>query len=448
MEDYLLAQASVLGSMLIDPRCVGEVLAALEPEDFTEDLGRQVFLAIRALYAADKPIDPVPVLDQMGPPSQERQRYVLELMNMTPTAANVGLYIPIVREQSRIRRIQQVGAGLIAAGLTMEGARALNDQFNALMVERPGVECLTMEQGLLDFTENLERTPDYLPWGIDFLDEGLTAERSDYIVLGGYPSDGKTALALSLAYHQAQTRRVGFFSLETKNSKLFARIYSAAAQVSGARIKRRQLTEEDYAKLERTADEVRGRQLSLVRSSSMTVEDIAAYTRSKHFEVIYIDYLTLIQAPGRSEFEQATYISKALHRLAQDTGVTVVALSQLSRPEGGKVKPPTLASLRSSGQIEQDADIVMFIYREEPSNLRSRRILRVAKNKEGVTGQVPLFFRGETQTFQVDVNGVIRKNAKQEPKSRQMTWEELKDSWTEEEMPQAFREEKHEKTDQ
>lgn len=122
-------------------------------------------------------------------------------------------------------------------------------------------------------------------------------------MIGGYPSDGKTALALSLAYRQARDRRVGFFSLETKTSKLFNRIYSSAAQVSGSRIKRRALTEEDYRLLEGKAEEVRSRELYLIRSSSMTVEDIASYTLARRFDVIYIDYLTLIQAPGKTEFD-------------------------------------------------------------------------------------------------------------------------------------------------
>lgn len=283
-----------------------------------------------------------------------------------------------------------------------------------------------MEQGLINFYNDLDRTPQYLPWGIYFLDSGLTAESGDYIVLGGYPSDGKTALALSMAYYQAGTLRVGFFSLETKPSKLFNRVFSSAAQVSGTRIKRRNLTDDDFGRLESKAEELRSRDLFMIRSSSMTVEDIAAYTRAKRFDVIYVDYLTLIQAPGRTEFDQATYISKALHRLAQDTGVTVIALSQLSRPENGKVKPPTLASLRSSGQIEQDADIVMFVYREEPGILRSRRILAVAKNKEGETGRVPLLFNGETQTFRVDTNGLIKRK-RQEPEYKQQSFYALPD---------------------
>ena len=425
MPDYLLAQSSVLGAMLIDANTVGDVVTALRPEDFTDPTGREVFLAIRELYLSDEKIDPVTVLHKMEAPSPERRQYLLRVMDETPTTANLREWMAIVREQAGVRAAQSVGLELISEGtVTMEQVREIVGRLNGLIADSPGVECLSMEQGILNFYEELERTPQYVPWGIDFLDSGLTAEASDYVVLGGYPSDGKTALALSMAYHQARSLRVGFFSLETKNSKLFNRVFSSAAQVSGVRIKHRALTERDYDLLACKSEEVRSRQLSLIRSSSMTVEDIASYTRAKRFEVIYIDYLTLIQAPGRTEFEQATYISKALHRFAQDTGVTVIALSQLSRPESGKVKPPTLASLRSSGQIEQDADIVMFVYREEPGRLRRRRHSGGEKKKEGETGRVPLLFNGETQTFRVDTNGLI-KSKREEPEHKQQTFYEL-----------------------
>lgn len=426
MQDYSLAQYSILGSMLIDPRTVGDVMTVLRPEDFSEGIGRDVFLSIRDLYLSDEKIDPVTVLHRMGQPTPERRKFVLDVMDSTPTAANVVEWVQIVLEQSRLRDIQSIGIQLATTGTTMEQARELVARLDLLMVGRPEIECLSMEQGLLNFYNDLDRTPQYLPWGINFLDEGLTAEAGDYIVLGGYPSDGKTALALSMAYHQAGSLRVGFFSLETKPSKLFNRVFSSAAQVSGPRIKRRKLTDDDFGRLESKAEEIRTRDLYMIRSSSMTVEDIASYTKAKRFDVIYIDYLTLIQAPGRTEFDQATYISKSLHRLAQDTGVTVIALSQLSRPENGKVKSPTLASLRSSGQIEQDADIVLFVYREEPGMLRSRRILAVAKNKEGETGRIPLLFNGETQSFRVDINTVI-KSIRPEPKEQQMSWEDLTD---------------------
>lgn len=424
MADYLLAQVSVLGSMLMVPETVGDVVTTLRPEDFTEETGRQIFRAIRDLYLSDEKIDPVTVLNKMGPPNAEYRKYMLAVMENTPTAANLEAWLSIVREQSILRSIQSIGLSLATEGATMETARELVGQLNLLTMGRTEVECLSMEQGLVNFYSELEHTPKYLPWGVDFLDSGLTAEGGDYIVLGGYPSDGKTALALSMAYHQAKDLRVGFFSLETKPSKLFNRVFSTAAQVSGTHIKRRTLTDDDYGRLESKAEDLCRRNLFMVRSSSMTVQDIIAYTRSKRFNVVYIDYLTLIQDSGRTEFERATNISKDLHRFAQDMGVSVIALSQLSRPESGKVRPPTLASLRSSGQIEQDADIVMFIYREEPGMLRSRRILDVAKNKEGETGRIPLLFNGETQTFRVDTNGLI-KPKRAEPECKQQSFYEL-----------------------
>ena len=403
MADYLLAQSSVLGSMLISPQIVGDVMTNLQPEDFTEPMGQEVFLAIRALHLAGEKIDPVCVLNQMGGPDPGRRKYLLALMRETPTAQNYREYMDIVREQSRLREIQRAGLALAGTDITLETAREPVSRLYELMMDRRGVECVDMEQGMLDFYAELERTPRYLPWGLDFLDEGLTAEGGDFVVLGGYPSDGKTALALSMAYAQAETLRVGFFSLETKTSKLFSRICSMVAQVSSQRIKRRELTEEDYFQLERKVDEVKKRRLSLIRASSMTVEDIRAYTLAHRFDVIYVDYLTL---------------------------------SQLSRPEGGKPKPPTLASLRSSGQIEQDADVVMFIFREEPGLLRSRRILRVAKNKEGETGQIPLVFRGETQTFRPDSVGIMLPRTKEEPQYKQMEFGALEDPG--EDTPEEF----------
>lgn len=426
MADYLLAQASVLGSMLISPEIVGEVLTSLSPEDFSEPLGVELYKAIRQLYLDGNKIDAVTALNAMGGPSESRRDYLLGAMDRTPTAANFREYVSIVREQAKLTKLQQMGFSLAGADMDLARARELVERMQGLLADRKGVESMSMEQGIVRFYENLDRKPEYLPWGIDFLDEGLTAERGDFIVLGGYPSDGKTALALYLAYQQAATHRVAFFSLETHNDKLFNRLYSSVAQVSGKKIKHRDLSQTDYYNLERKAEEVRGRNLHLIKASSMTVDDIRAYTLARQFDVIYIDYLTLIPDPGKTEYDQATNISKGLHRLAQDHGVTVVALSQLSRPDSGAPKPPTLSSLRSSGQIEQDADIVMFIYREEPGRLRSRRVLRVAKNKEGETGQIPLIFNGDTQTFKVDhYRPVDDRPARKEPEYKQINFTEL-----------------------
>lgn len=397
-----LAEASVLGSMLIDPRCIGPVLASLRPEDFSSDIAPEMFRALRALYLEDAVIDPVTVLARIGNTPQHRD-FILAVMDQTPTAANVKEYTRIVKDQAQLRSIQATGMALASIGVDLDQARALIGQLEQLIAGRETVDIMTMEQGILAFGDEMGRKPEYLKWGLDFLDLGLTAEGGDFVIIGGYPSDGKTALALSMAYEQASSKRVGFFSLETSASKLFARLCATVAQVSSSRIKQRTLGPDDYELLAIKSDEMRARNLDLIRGGAMSVEDITACAKSRQYDVIYIDYLTLIQAPGRTEYEQTTATSKALHRFAQSTGTTVVALSQLSRPVQGGAKIPNLSSLRSSGQVEQDADVVMLLYREEPDNIRSRRILRVAKNKEGLTGQVVLLFDGDTQTFIPDL---------------------------------------------
>lgn len=403
MADYAGAQAGVLGSMLIDPRTVSAVVNTLQPDDFDKGIHRDIFCAFRSLFLMQEAIDPVTVLNRMGANTEVARNYVLQLMELTATAANLQVYIQIVQEETRLKSIRGLAMHLATDEMGLDGARAVVSQLQELMVDHQGVEALTAEQGILDFYEELERKPEYIPTYIDDVDEILRIERSDYIVLGGYPSDGKTALALSMAYDQSAHYKVGFFSLETKSSKLFNRIFTSTAGVSNKRLKSRTLTEEDNQKLAEAADVVRQRSLTLVKASSMTTADIRAYSLAKGFDIIYIDYLTLISDDGYTDYDRATNISRALHALAQDCGIVVMALSQLARPDKskGKQQHPTMSSVRSSGQIEQDADAILLLYREEPDNLRSRRILRLAKNKEGETGTWPLAFDGDLQRFTV-----------------------------------------------
>ena len=145
--DYFLAQSSVLGAVLIDQRAAADVVAALQPEDFSGELDRSIFQAIRELYLFQEEIDPVKVLRKLGERGPECRAHLLELMDVTPTAANVREYIAIVREQSRLRAIRSAGVQLATEGTSLEEARALVAKLNGLMVERSGVECLSMEQG-------------------------------------------------------------------------------------------------------------------------------------------------------------------------------------------------------------------------------------------------------------------------------------------------------------
>lgn len=402
-DDIQLDQASVLGSMLLAPKIIGSVLGQLRPEDFTANGAPEMFRVLREIYLEDGQIDPVTVLNRMGATPQHRA-LVLAVMDLTPTAANWKEYTRIVKEQAQLRQIQATALAIASAGTDLDQARELVGQLEQLVAGREEIECLSMEQCLLRFMDNMQRKPNYLPWGLDFLDQGLMVEPGDFVLLGGNPSSGKTALALAMAWEQAKTKRVGFFSLETQSDELFFRLVSTVCEINSSHIRRRTLDKDDYQVLAERSDDIRGNNLHLLRrGGTMTTEDIVSVAKAKQFDAIYIDYLTLIAAPGRDEYQQTTTISKSLHRAAQDLGITIVALSQFSRATAGENRAPTMSSFRSSGQLEQDADVAMLLYKEDENNIRSRRILRVAKNKKGLTGQLVLLFDGSTQTFIPDL---------------------------------------------
>ena len=405
-EDKLSAQVAVLGSLLIEPKLVGEALEQLRPEDFTTPKCRMVFEAIRSLYTEGRPTDPVTVRDKLGGrPEDAWSRYLLECMELTPTASNVWEYAALLREQARMAKVTELG-GLLQAARDLDKARGYIDQLNQLLVERRGVERMDMTQALLAFTERHSGAPvEYMTWGLPKVDGGTYVEMGDMVVLGGYPSAGKTALAVAMAYHQAKDRRVGFYSLETNQYKLADRLLSNLAGIEMPTIKRNQITEEQWQRVADRSDRIRARKLELIQASGMTAQDIRADALARRYEVVYIDYLQLIEPESRkvNRTEQVSAISRSLQKFAHGTGRLVVALSQLSRQEKAsedKLVEPTMSDLRESGQIEQDADAILLLYLEEPARREeSRRILKIAKNKEGTAGKVYLVFDGPFQRF-------------------------------------------------
>ena len=404
-EDKLTAQTAVLGSLLIEPRLAGEALERLRPEGFVTPKCRMVFEAIRSLFAAGRPTDPVAVRDRLGGrPEDGWDRYLLELMELTPTAANIWEYAALLREQARLARAAEL-AGQLQGAQDMDQARTYIGQLNALLVERRGCGRLTMEDMLHDFSDRHETPHTYMTWGLPKLDGGLYVDMGDLAVLGGYPSAGKTALAISMAYHQARDRRVGFYSLETNRHKLADRLIANLAGIEMAAIKRGQISGEEWQRVADQSDQIRARKLELIEASGMSVQDIQADALAHRYEAVYVDYLQLIEPENRrmNRTEQVSAISRGLQRLAHEHGRLVVALSQLARAErAGKHEQaePVMSDLRESGQIEQDADAILLLYLEEPSRPEhSRRVLKIAKNKEGQRGRIYLLFDGRFQRF-------------------------------------------------
>lgn len=410
----LESQQAVLGAMLIDEKTVGLVLQDVTPDDFTTGAYRQIFLAFRAQFASGAACDPVTVNARLG---GKYDRLLMELIEITPTSANVKSYVAILKQEARIHRLQDVAQRMLEAE-DEDALRALMSEANALSVERPGLRVVSMEDALSKFyvRHDPDAKPVYLDFGMDDINDNVYAGRGDMIVIGGYPSDGKTSLALTLAVRMAKTQRVGFYSYETDADKLFDRIVAMTAQVGLPKLKLNAMNGNDWDAVAAVSARLGAVKLELVEASGMTVQDIRAHSLSKRYDVIFIDYLQKIKSDitGRAsadQFQVVSKISSDLQQFGRQTGTPVIALSQLSRPEktkGGKIPPPTLSALRSSGQIEQDADVVMLLYREEPDNSHSRRILNIAKNKEGEANiALMLTFDGQTQTF--------RKSAAQAP---------------------------------
>lgn len=423
--EYFEAQRSVIGSMLIDgPHVAGIVMHRSREEDYTGEY-KTLFRACRDLFQAGKPVDAVTVADKVG---RSYALFLHELMDETPTAANVEVYLDLLVEKSKLLRVQSLAANEVNC-ISLEEVQKLVEQQQRILGDRPGVKIVTMEQGLLNFYERQRQPANLIPWGMEKVDGTFRCEYGDFVVLGGYPSAGKTALSLQLAWTQAKDKRVGYFSLETHPDKIMDRTVTAVCGVDFGRIKEHTLQDADWREIEYRSSAMVGRKLEIIQAGGLSVVDIQALALARRYDIIYIDYLQLI-APDdrrRSDVEQVTQISKDLHVMAQTTGITVCALSQLSRPQKGgeNEKAPGLHSLRQSGQIEQDADGVLLLYKEEPNNPRSRRCLKIAKNKDGEAGGIVyLVFDGAHQRFKPSV---VDKPVRREPEYKQMTFTTLAD---------------------
>ena len=424
------AEVGVLGSMLIDEKTVGPVMLALTEEDFLTPEGKRVFQAMRTRYTRGEPVDPLLIAADLG----DAYRPILaKYIDETVSAANAEHYAQALKRTSRLYRLRQLGEELPQAA-DEDACRALIDRGNLLLCERPGVRRLTMEQGYREFflRHDPKHPPEYVKWGLGGLDGEVHATGGDMVVVGGYPSAGKTAFALQIAFGMAKTRRVGFFSYETAVDKLHDRTVACQAQMSFRQIMTGKLEEADFRRVYELRSHLTAPGLELIEAGGMTVSAIGSYAMAHHYDVVLVDYLQKIPAArgGRpmNDFERVSQVSSDLQQLGRTTGKVVIALSQLSRAErkqGARPSIPTMSSLRQSGQIEQDADVVMLLYKKDPEAPLSQRVLDVAKNKDGESGlHMLLDFDGDKQRFS-KANGPYIPPSKREPDPQQSIFKPL-----------------------
>ena len=399
-ESMMSSAVGVLGSMLIDEEAVGPMLMAVSESDFHVPEQRKVYRAIKDLYSEGGGVDAILVNERLGGKYTE---YLANLINATPTAANADAYARELKRTSRLWQLKEIGEA-IGTAESEDDVQSLIDMANMLFCERSDVRRVTMEQAFREFfTRKAGQEEDFLRWGIPDLDEQLHVGKGDMVVIGGYPSAGKTAFSLQVAFHIAKKKRVGFFSYETGADKLYDRAVACQTHTSFGKIMKNKLGVEDYARIRESKSVLTAPAMELLETSGMTVSGIGAYAMAHHYDVIFIDYLQKI--PGTKatdEFQRVSQVSNDLQQLGRRTGKIIIALSQLSRPDkkDGKPAAPTLSSLRQSGQIEQDADAVLLLYKEDPTSYQSKRVLDLAKNKDGIAGLGMLLdFDGDTQRF-------------------------------------------------
>ena len=382
---------------LLCHRNTDRILAMLDPHDLSDE-GRSIYEAVRTLREQGREVDPVVAIEKAGEGLRPYvQTAVLEGGDMH--ADQCEEHARLITEKAQLNRMK-AGALRLATCADIGEARQLAAEIQAMGRDRDIRDEWSMDELVRETVADLHSKPEYITTGFGKLDKYLLISPGDFIVVGGRPSSGKTAFTLQMAAHMARTRRVAYFSLETGPVKTGQRLMSAVGGIELDKLKRRRLEEDEtWRKIASASESLRGRGMTYIHANGYDVQRIAAKAQRLEAEVIFIDYLGLLQSRGRDRYEQVTNLSVALHNFAQRTGTAVIALCQLNR--AGASGRPELHELRESGQIEQDADAVLLLdykgARQDPPT--TEHVVAVAKNKEGCVGDLDFRFFGVTQRF-------------------------------------------------
>ena len=358
MSSYKQAQESILGAILIDSKNVMPLVAdKLTAENFINPECERVFSACLSLFQEQKHIDVITVLDRLG--DDTYQPYLVQLVEELPSVRGLSEYIRIVSEESR--RANAVSR-LNVALTRLQSGDPLEDVQNAIALTAQSMSghesnSVSAADGFLLVADSLGKPRQYIGTGFRKLDSLLFIAPGDFVVIGARPSVGKTAFSLQMALHMARTRKIVYFSCETSAQKIYERALACYGNLSFRQIKQGGQIPKD--KLERLEDGFSSLRLSVVEAAGWTVTEIQAKAIQERAEVVFIDYLTLLSAEGKSLYEKATNASKGLHTMAQQSKIAVVALSQLNRAGDSE---PTMVHLGDSGQIEPAANAILSLH--------------------------------------------------------------------------------------
>ena len=424
------AEQAVLGAMLIDPRCIPDVVESLTGDDFYLRANREIYETIYTMFNFSATIDPVTVLDQMkltGVYNEDTSRsYILQLMEITPTSANVKEYVRSVKDKALLRRISDTAGDLTK--LVQEGGETAQAVLDLAEQRIYGIRQGRNTQGLEPLSKILVDVFDHLqelslagtdvpgmPTGFIDLARTLTGlHPTELVLLAARPGMGKTSFALNILLHAGKFsgKSVVFFSLEMSREQLAQRLISSEAFLDNKKLMTGKLNADDWDKVTLASSALSHTSIFIDDNPSLTVADMNAKCRRvENLGLVIIDYLQLMQASGtgrsyagENRQQVVADISRALKIMAKELRVPVLCLSQLSRAnESRSDQRPMLSDLLESGAIEQDADVVMFLYRDDyynkDSDKRNQAECIIAKNRRGETTTIPLQWLPEFTTF-------------------------------------------------
>jgi replicative DNA helicase len=419
------AEQSVLGSILIDKDAIIGVSETLRSEAFYNDINGIIYAAMMALYEERKPIDLLTLTAQLKKSKQLKNvdsAYLTDLVDIVPTAANVGEYAKIVKECATKRNLISVGVEVSELGYSentevkeiLDKAESAVFSISQAHITRGFVPIKSTLTESFDRIDELQKSGEGLrgvKTGFGDLDHILSGmQKSNLIILAARPGQGKTALVLNMAQNIGvkQKKAVGIFSLEMSKEELVDRLLVGQADVDAWKLKTGRLSEDDFSKLSDAMGQLADSPIFIDDTPGLNLTEMRSKARRLQMEhnlsLLIVDYLQLVD-PGRrfeSRVQEVSMVSQALKNLARELNIPVLSASQLSRAvEHRGEKKPQLADLRESGAIEQDADVVMFIYRpdsEVTTPLIPTKLL-IAKHRNGATGEIDLLFQGNRIRF-------------------------------------------------
>ena len=416
------AEESVLGALLLDKDAVIAVAEFLAPEDFYDDRHKEIFISAVELFEERVPIDVLTVSERLKKRKSLKMvggsGYLADLVNKVPTAAHVEHYGRIVKDAATKRALMAVTSRLMEFSMDESLAapelldKAESEIFS--LTQRHLADTFTPIKAALaesfDRLDELHKQAEGLrgvPTGFKDLDDVLAGmQKSNLLILAARPGVGKTSLALHIAQNLAvkYKRPVGFFSLEMSKEELVDRLLVAQADIDAWKLKTGKLAEEDFTKLSNAMGELAEAPLFIDDTPALSILEMRTKARRLQVEsgvdLIVVDYLQLARSRQlENRVQEVSEISQGLKNLAREIKVPVLAISQLSRAvEQRGTRKPQLADLRESGSIEQDSDVVMFLWREEEDNSENIN-LDIAKHRNGPLRSIKLFFKGDRIKF-------------------------------------------------